>query len=58
MLLHDTREVWAAYIYALTDSENPLPGMGNPQGYYEVTGEFLRSELRQYQESLVVAVAA
>jgi hypothetical protein len=32
--------------------------MENKEGFWRVTGEFLRSELRRYQASLVVMSAA
>lgn len=58
LLAQNETEIWAAYLRAITNPSQPVPGLDNSKGYYEVVGEFLRSELRAYQANLVVQMAA
>ncbi|MBI3313127.1 MAG: hypothetical protein HYZ83_02695 [Candidatus Omnitrophica bacterium] len=58
ILVQDESEIWAAYLRAITNPDQPVPGLADSHGYYEVVGEFLRSELRSYQASLVIEMAA
>lgn len=58
LLIQDESEIWAAYLRAITDPDQTIPGLDGSQGYDRVVGEFLRSELRRYQANLVIIVAA
>lgn len=56
-LLLKPDDTYAALLYAITD--NPIPGIARDnEGFNTVIGEFLRSEIRQYQANLVVQMAA
>ena len=55
-LMQSADEIWAAYL--LVDPNDIIPGIMEKDGINTVVGEFLRSELRAYQASLVIKMAA
>ncbi|MFA6600532.1 MAG: hypothetical protein WCU74_05925 [Candidatus Omnitrophota bacterium] len=54
LLAAGTDEIWGAYLLAMGSEQ----GMDGKDGFYRVTGDLLRAELRSYQASLVVMSAA
>lgn len=58
VLAQEQGDIWAAYLRAIIDPSQPIQGMDNSEGYYKVSGDFLRSQLQKYQASLVILASA
>lgn len=58
VLTVEESDIWAAYVRAIIDPAQTIPGLDNSEGFYRVTAEFMRSELRKYQASLVILASA
>lgn len=57
ILIKSLTEIAAAYIRVITDPEQSILGLNNPNGYYEVS-ESLRSKLRTFQKEIIIKMSA